>query len=214
MADHTVKGIEPLPAGSLDGSALRILIGTLLHLPFVAFKVSHQANHILVHTRWNFTIVKQLLDGTISKLKALGVPESSIVIESVPGSFELPIAAQRLLTSAQRTASSATDLFTTDSPSITKTPVAAAYDAAICIGVLIKGSTMHFEYIADSTTKGLMRVGLDTGLPVVFGVLTCLTEDQAFDRAGMGRGPNGKGHNHGEDWAAAAVEMGLLKKRT
>ncbi|TPX31333.1 6,7-dimethyl-8-ribityllumazine synthase, partial [Synchytrium endobioticum] len=144
MADHTVKGVEPLPEGTLDGSDLRILI---------------------VHTRWNFSIVKQLLEGTISTLKSLKVPASSIVIESVPGSFELPIAAHRLLSSAQGASSS-------QNPAA----VSKAFDAAICIGVLIKGSTMHFEYIAESATQGLMRVGLDTGIPVIFGVLTCLTE--------------------------------------
>jgi 6,7-dimethyl-8-ribityllumazine synthase len=82
------------------------------------------------------------------------------------------------------------------------------FDAVIAIGVLIKGSTMHFEYICDAVSQGLMRVQLDTGVPVIFGVLTALNDDQALDRAGIGRGPNGKGHNHGEDWGLAAVEMG------
>lgn len=82
------------------------------------------------------------------------------------------------------------------------------FDAVIAIGVLIKGSTMHFEYICEAVTHGLMRVQLDSGVPVVFGVLTALTDDQALDRAGLGRGANGKGHNHGEDWGLAAVEMG------
>lgn len=65
---------------------------------------------------------------------------------------------------------------------------------------------MHFEYICDSVSHGLMRVQLDTGIPVIFGVLTALNDDQALDRAGIGRGEN-KGHNHGEDWGLAAVEM-------
>lgn len=68
------------------------------------------------------------------------------------------------------------------------------FDAVIAIGVLIKGSTMHFEYICDAVSHGLMRVQLDTGTPVVFGVLTALTDDQALERAGIGRGPN-KGHS-------------------
>lgn len=67
---------------------------------------------------------------------------------------------------------------------------------------------MHFEYIADSVSHGLMRVQLDTGVPVVFGVLTVLSEDQAKARAGVAAG----GHNHGEDWGLAAVEMGLKRK--
>ena len=81
------------------------------------------------------------------------------------------------------------------------------FDAVIAIGVLIKGSTMHFEYICDSVSHALMRLQLDTGVPVIFGVLTALTEDQARERAGLGPGDN-KGHNHGEDWGLAAVEMG------
>lgn len=81
-------------------------------------------------------------------------------------------------------------------------------DAVISIGCVIKGSTMHFEYICDSALHGLMRVGLETQKPVVLGVLTVLNDDQALERAGVGR--QGKpGHNHGEDWGYAAVEMAL-----
>lgn len=80
------------------------------------------------------------------------------------------------------------------------------FDVVIAIGVLIKGATMHFEYISEAVTHGLMNVQLDSGVPIVFGVLTVLNDDQALKRAGIGRGPN-KGHNHGEDWGAAAVEM-------
>lgn len=90
----------------------------------------------------------------------------------------------------------------------TTTASTAAFDALIAIGVLIKGETMHFEYIADSVSHGLMRVQLDTGVPVVFGVLTVLSEDQAKARAGVAAG----GHNHGEDWGLAAVEMGVKRK--
>lgn len=71
---------------------------------------------------------------------------------------------------------------------------------------------MHFEYICDSVSHGLMRIQLDTGVPVIFGVLTALTDDQALERAGIGRGDN-KGHNHGEDWAHAAVEIGCKAKK-
>ena len=86
------------------------------------------------------------------------------------------------------------------------------FDAVIAIGVLIKGSTMHFEYICDSVSHALMRVQLDTGVPVIFGVLTALNDDQALERAGIVRGES-KGHNHGEDWAAAAVEMASHTRR-
>ncbi len=82
------------------------------------------------------------------------------------------------------------------------------FDALIAIGVLVKGETMHFEYIADSVSQGLMRVQLDTGVPVVFGVLTVLSEQQALARAGVGE----ESHNHGEDWGLAAVEMGVKRR--
>jgi len=76
----------------------------------------------------------------------------------------------------------------------TKTASTSAFDAVIAIGCLLKGSTMHFEYICDTVSHGLMRVQLDTGTPVIFGVLTCLTEDQALERAGVGR-KGDKGHS-------------------
>ncbi len=98
-------------------------------------------------------------------------------------------------------ASSTTDL------SASATTSLGAFDAIIAVGVLIKGETMHFEYIADSVSHGLMRVQLDTGVPVIFGVLTVLNDEQALSRAGV----DGKGHNHGEDWGLAAVEMGVKR---
>jgi 6,7-dimethyl-8-ribityllumazine synthase len=84
-----------------------------------------------------------------------------------------------------------------------------SFDAVIAIGVLIKGETMHFEYISASTADGLMRVGLDTGCPVILGVLTVLTQEQGEARAGITK----DGHNHGEDWGRAAVEMGVKKEK-
>ena len=99
----------------------------------------------------------------------------------------------------------------TPAPAIVSMPH-QPFDAVIAIGVLIKGSTMHFEYICESVSHALMRVQLDTGVPVIFGVLTALTDDQALERAGIGRGEN-KGHNHGEDWASAAVEMATSSRR-
>lgn len=84
----------------------------------------------------------------------------------------------------------------------------APFDAVIAIGVLIKGETMHFEYISEAVSQGLMRVQLEQGVPVIFGLLTVLQEEQAMARAGMG----GKGHNHGEDWGAAAVELSVKRK--
>ncbi|KAI0030833.1 dimethylribityllumazine synthase [Vararia minispora EC-137] len=190
----------------MDGSQLRIAI---------------------VHARWNREVIDALVAGAVATLKEHGVKESNIVLQSVPGSFELPLAAQRVIAGSHvQAGATATDLlgglnlFSPSSRSSTPAPGGASigsastslpkapFDAVIAIGVLIKGSTMHFEYICESVSHALMRVQLDTGVPVIFGVLTALTDDQALERAGLGRGEN-KGHNHGEDWGAAAVEMAL-----
>ncbi len=101
----------------------------------------------------------------------------------VPGAFELPLAAKRAAES-----------------------VATPFDAIICIGCLIKGETMHFEYICEAVSQGVMRVGLDANVPVVFGVLAVLNEAQARARAGLGDGA----HNHGVEWAQSAVKMARL----
>jgi 6,7-dimethyl-8-ribityllumazine synthase len=112
------------------------------------------------------------------------------------------------LTATDLLSASTSDLrVTSTSPAATaKVP----FDAVIAIGVLIKGETMHFEYIADAVTHGLMRVQLDSGVPVIFGVLTVLNEEQGLARAGLG-GKDGA-HNHGEDWGNAAVELASKKK--
>ncbi|MCJ1282074.1 hypothetical protein MMC26_001397 [Xylographa opegraphella] len=136
----------------------------------------------IVHARWNTAIISALVAGCRSTLLAQGVQAHNIVTETVPGSYELPLAVQGVQH--------------------------ARFDAVVAIGVLIKGETMHFEYIADAVSHGLMRVQLDTGVPVVFGLLTVLTEDQALVRAGV----LGGGHNHGEDWGAAAVELGVKRR--
>jgi len=202
--DHTVKGLSPSDK-KYDGSRLRIGI---------------------VHARWNKVIIDALLEGTLRKLKEAGVKESNIIIQSVPGSFELPLACAKVISASQIQASAnATDLLggasllsldsrpgTPGIPSA-KTPGVAnipplPLDAVIAIGVLIKGATMHFEYISEAVSSGLMRVQLDSGIPVIFGVLTALSGEQALLRAGIGGENSQKGHNHGEDWGAAAVEMG------
>lgn len=86
------------------------------------------------------------------------------------------------------------------------------FDAVIAIGVLIKGSTHHYEYICDAVSHGLMRVQLDTGVPVIFGILTSPSEELAKLRAGIPVGDD-KGHNHGTDWGAAAVEQAVKTTR-
>lgn len=114
------------------------------------------------------------------------------------------------LTFGTSTSRSSTPAPSASSPAVAIMPQ-GPFDAVIAIGVLIKGSTMHFEYICESVSHGLMRVQLDTGVPVIFGVLTALTDEQALERAGLGSGEN-KGHNHGEDWGEAAVEMAARTK--
>ncbi|BEJ15083.1 hypothetical protein CspHIS471_0408500 [Cutaneotrichosporon sp. HIS471] len=196
--DKTIKGLGAPPKAH-DGSAFRIAI---------------------VHARWNDDVIKALVQGAVDKLKALGVKEENIVIKTVPGSYELPFACKKLIEGGKAQAAQAepslistTNLLSLVDDERSATPVGdkaktaiREFDAVIAIGVLIKGSTMHFEYICDATTHGLMRVQLDTGTPVVFGVLTALTDDQALERAGIGR-KGTKGHNHGEDWGLAAVEL-------
>lgn len=192
----------------------------------------------IVHARWNTPIISALLDGTVNTLKANGVKEENIVIQSVPGSYELPYAVQRMYIASQQQSSAlpggglvsaATDLLgasTTDLTALPKEKESSGsssnyskvgtngskdpFDAIVAIGALIKGSTMHFEYISDSVSHGLMKVQLDTGCPVVFGLLTLLTEEQGLERAGIDEGH--KMHNHGEDWGAAAVELGVKRK--
>ncbi|QLG70936.1 hypothetical protein HG535_0A08830 [Zygotorulaspora mrakii] len=135
----------------------------------------------IIHARWNRVIIDALVKGAIKRMMSLGVREENIIVETVPGSFELPWGSKRFHDKYQ-------DL-----------------DVIIPIGVLIKGSTMHFEYISDSTTQALMKLQETIQIPVVFGLLTCLTEEQAIARAGLDEGK--AMHNHGEDWGAAAVEM-------
>lgn len=140
----------------------------------------------ILHARWNATIIDALVKGAIARLRELGVKEENIIVESVPGSFELPYGTRLFLEKQDK--------------------LGEPLDAVIPIGVLIKGSTMHFEYICDSVTHKLMNLNFEIGVPVIFGVLTCLTDEQAEARAGL---IEGKMHNHGEDWGAAAVEMAL-----
>lgn len=145
----------------------------------------------IVRARWNFTVIDSLTQSAKLAMTSRGVSEGDIVEVCVPGSFELPFAAKSLILSQ---AAAGTPL-----------------DAVICIGTLIKGSTMHFEYICDATSHAIMQVGLETGTPAIFGVLTCLTEEQALERAGLA-GPNeNEGHNHGDDWGITALEMGKMK---
>ena len=116
-------------------------------------------------------------------------------------------AASQIQSTGSGSSISAGDLLGSSTGDLASLPASAGpFDAIIAVGVLIKGETMHFEYIADAVSHGLMRVQLDTGIPVIFGVLTVLNDEQAKARAGIG------GHNHGEDWGLAAVEMGSKRR--
>ena len=209
----TIKG--PGEARTYDGTPLRIGI---------------------VHARWNTQIISALLEDTLASLRAAGVRDENIVIQTVPGSYELPYAVQRMYAASQTehaataggslmagTSTGTADLLGSSSnlaglavdekkneESKTTGGSKEPFDAIIAIGALIKGSTMHFEYISDAVSHGLMKVQLDTGCAVVFGLLTLLTEEQGLERAGIDAA--GKGHNHGEDWGAAAVELGVKRR--
>lgn len=124
-------------------------------------------------------------------LKECGVMHQHIIETSVPGSFELPYAANLLA-------------------------LTNSVDVILCIGVLIKGETVHFEYISESVSKGLLDVSLKTKIPCVFGVLTCLNEQQVIDRSSSSLGSyyttEDKETNQGYHWGNTAVEMALLKR--
>ena len=135
----------------------------------------------LVISRFNEFITKRLLEGAQDALLRHGVSEEDIEIAWTPGTFEIPLIAKKLAESKK-------------------------YDAIICLATLVRGGTPHFEYIAAEATKGIAKVGLETGLPVIYGVITADTLEQAIERAGT------KAGNKGFDAAMSAIEMANLVK--
>jgi 6,7-dimethyl-8-ribityllumazine synthase len=133
----------------------------------------------IVVSRFNDFITEKLLGGALDALTRTGAKENDIQIIKVPGAFEIPLAAKK----AART---------------------GRYDAVICLGAVIRGATPHFDYVCAEVSKGVAQVGLDFELPVIFGVLTTDTVEQAIDRAGT------KSGNKGWHAAMAAVEMANL----
>ena len=133
----------------------------------------------LVVSRWNAFITERLLEGALDTLKRHGADLEIVDVSRVPGTFEVPLVAQRMAASGR-------------------------YDAVICLGCLIRGSTPHFDYIASECSKGIANATLQTGVPVAFGVLTCETIEQAIERAGT------KAGNKGAEAAGAAIEMASL----
>ena len=135
----------------------------------------------LVSSRWNDFLTARLVEGALDALERLGADEGAVEHFRVPGSFEIPLLAQRLAQSGR-------------------------FDAIVCLGTVIRGETPHFEYVAGEVTKGIAHAALSTGVPVLYGVVTADTLEQAIDRAGV------KAGNKGFEAAMSAVEMVNLYK--
>lgn len=151
-------------------------------MPYKTFQGATDASQLrvgVVVSRFNEFITEQLTAGAISTLGTHGCPPENITLVKVPGAWELAVAAKAL---------------------------AARCDAVIAIGAVVRGDTPHFDYVAGGAAEGLNRAGLDTGVPVVFGVLTTDNMQQAMDRAG------GKSGNKGAEAAEVAIEMANLLK--
>ncbi|KPK41573.1 MAG: 6,7-dimethyl-8-ribityllumazine synthase [Omnitrophica WOR_2 bacterium SM23_29] len=133
----------------------------------------------IVVSRFNDFISKRLLEGAVDTLVRHGAKDNEIEAVWTPGAFEIPTVASKLAKSKK-------------------------YDAVICLGAVIKGATPHFEYIASEAAKGIAKISLDSGIPVIFGIITAETLEQAIERAGT------KDGNKGKDAALSAIEMANL----
>jgi 6,7-dimethyl-8-ribityllumazine synthase len=138
--------------------------------------IAGDEHYAIVVARFNDLVTRRLLDGALDTFRRHGVKDDRLTVVWVPGSFELPLVADKLVQSKQ-------------------------YAAVCCLGAVIQGETSHHEYINHQMAHGIMQAGLDSGIPVMFGVLTCSSMEQALDRAG------GKGGNKGSEAALAAIEM-------
>jgi len=136
----------------------------------------------IVAARFNDAIVGQMLDGAHARLLELGVADDDISLAWVAGAFEIPLAARSMAASGD-------------------------VDAVVCLGCVVRGETPHFDYVAGEAASGILRVGLDTGVPAIFGVLTTDDMAQAVERAAVARG------NKGADCVDAAVELVQLLRR-
>ena len=130
----------------------------------------------LVSSRWNDFLTSRLVEGALDALERLGAAEKSVEHFRVPGSFEIPLLASKVAGSGK-------------------------YDAVVCLGTIIRGQTPHFDYIAGEVTKGIAQVGMESGVPIVYGIVTADTLEQAIDRAGVKVG------NKGFEAAMVAVEL-------
>ena len=136
----------------------------------------------VVVSRFNAFISDRLLAGALDALDRSGAAPDAVTIIRVPGAFEIPLTAKKLADSRK-------------------------YDAVICLGALLRGDTPHFDYISSTVTKDIGTAGLDSGIPVIYGVLTCDTVEQAVERAGL------KSGNKGFEAALAAIEMVQVMKQ-
>jgi 6,7-dimethyl-8-ribityllumazine synthase len=136
----------------------------------------------LVVSRFNSFITERLLEGALEALEQGGATAAQIEVARVPGSFEIPLTAKKMAGTAK-------------------------YDAIIAIGCVLRGETAHFDYVASEVARGVQLAQLDTGVPIIFCVLTCDTLEQAIDRAGL------KGGNKGREAGLAALEMGRLSRQ-
>lgn len=136
----------------------------------------------IIASSFNNVITDRLLAGALDALKRAGAAKREVEVVGVPGSFELPLAAKKLATSGR-------------------------YDALIAIGCVIRGETSHYEYVCSETARGLQLAQMDTGVPIIFCVLTCETAEQARHRAG------GDGGNKGFEAGLAAIEMAHLSRK-
>lgn len=143
--------------------------------------VGNGAKIAIVAARFNEFIVSKLVSGTEDALLRHGVDADNITLAWVPGAFEIPLVAQKMAESK-------------------------SYDAVICLGAVIKGATSHYDYVCAEVSKGIAAVGLNTGIPVIFGVVTTDNIEQAIERAGT------KAGNKGYDAACTAIEMVNLIK--
>jgi len=151
-------------------------------------RVTHQGHlnaegfrFAVIASRWNDFITSRLVEGALDALDRLGAGEDSVELYKVPGSFEITLLALKVAESGR-------------------------FDAVICLGTIIRGQTPHFDYIAGEVTKGIAQAGMQTGVPVVYGIVTADTLEQAIDRAGAKQG------NKGFEAAMSAVELVNLYK--
>ncbi len=135
----------------------------------------------IVAARFNEFITRKLLDGAMDALQRHGMPDNDIELAWVPGAFEIPLVAQKMANTKR-------------------------YDAVICLGAVIRGATPHFELVSTEVSKGIAQVGLHTGVPIIFGIVTTDSIEQAIERAGT------KAGNKGFDAAMTAIETANLLK--